>query len=524
MMSTLDGWLPILLAWAWKSSLLLLIAYGVTRSMRRSSAAARHLVWSAALGGVALLPLLTAVVPVLSVPVLPALGRGTELPPMEQAVGGSALAASEARAVEQPAVTAEPGAMLSASVPKREEASGTRGRGGWDWIAGLWALGAALILLRMIAGVLHIRQLRRQSSVLTDRQWLNLAHELGRRLGLARSVTLLRGGRGMVPMTWGVRQPMIWLPAAAEAWSSERRAVVLAHELAHVRRFDALTQWVAHLAVALCWFNPLVWKAARRLREERERACDDMVLALGTQPSTYAEHLLNIARSSSGAAGPVAAMAMARRSQLEGRLLAILDGELRRSGVSRRAVAGVVGLATLLLLPVACLRAAPASAAGVRGEVAAVPPSAPEAQQQAEQIGDPFGLAKAADTLPQAAPALPQKPWSTVIRLNGSHNGEPSFRLVVEAEGVILAPEREAVAGLRPGGSLVITQELLPGYPDPDPLRPVGSGETLVRTLRAVRGPEGQAQYFYAVNGQPREFGREGRAWLTRILRENLQR
>ncbi len=185
-------------------------------------------------------------------------------------------------------------------------------------------------------------------------------------------------------MTWGTVYPVVLLPAEADGWNKERRTVVLAHELAHIRRWDAATQWIAHLALALYWFNPLVWIAARRLRDERERACDDAVLAVGTRPTEYADHLLDIVRSLGVAEGPVAALAMAQRSQFEGRLLAILDRAARRGRVSGRLLAGTVLVAAGVVLPLAAMRAAEPDmqalpSPAVEAEApAAPPPSVPE--------------------------------------------------------------------------------------------------------------------------------------------------
>ena len=69
------------------------------------------------------------------------------------------------------------------------------------------------------------------------------------------------------------------LPVAAQDWSDEQLRSVLLHELAHIKRRDVLGQLLAQFACALHWFNPLVWFAAWRLHVERERACDDLVLA-----------------------------------------------------------------------------------------------------------------------------------------------------------------------------------------------------------------------------------------------------
>jgi hypothetical protein len=123
----------------------------------------------------------------------------------------------------------------------------------------------------------------------------------------------------------------------------------LRHELAHVRRSDCLAQALAGLVCALYWFNPVAWLAAARMRVERERACDDLVVALGTtRPSEYAGHLLQIARQWSAA--PSGALPVAKRSGLEQRLRALLDGANHHGAMTRRAALSVVcALATGLV-------------------------------------------------------------------------------------------------------------------------------------------------------------------------------
>jgi HEAT repeat protein len=101
---------------------------------------------------------------------------------------------------------------------------------------------------------------------------------------------------------------------------------------------------------AAYWFNPIVWLAARRMRAERERACDDFVLAAGEKGPDYAAHLLDIAKMAQHRRmSPVVGLAMARPSQLEGRLLAILNPAIRRSSTLYTRVAS---LAFVLLVTV----------------------------------------------------------------------------------------------------------------------------------------------------------------------------
>jgi hypothetical protein len=120
--------------------------------------------------------------------------------------------------------------------------------------------------------------------------------------------------------------------------------------------------------------------------------------------------------------------------------------------------------------------------------------------------------------------AAADRPFSTVLRLNGDAHGVPSFRLTLDATGVLLNASRDAVVGLEKGGSLLITHALLEGYPDADALRPAGSGTTLIRTLSVTSAAGGHLLHAYAVNGVAREFGEEGAAWLADLLRRHAPR
>ncbi|MBV8819807.1 MAG: TonB family protein, partial [Acidobacteriaceae bacterium] len=141
-------------------------------------------------------------------------------------------------------------------------------------------------------------------------------------------------------------------------WTPERRRVVLLHELAHVQRGDLLTHFIARLAWSFYWWNPLACTAWQALLNEREHATDDLVLNAGTRASEYAGHLLEIARGmQSNALAESAALAMARRSCLEGRLAAILDPRVNRQPLGRfsAVLAGLLALA--VAVPIAALRA-----------------------------------------------------------------------------------------------------------------------------------------------------------------------
>ena len=237
----------------------------------------------------------------------------------------------------------------------------------------LWIAGAMVALGRLLAGHAHLWWMERHADPITDPTWLELARRVADQLRLAApngsgtarisSIRLLRCRRPTMPVCWGVRRPLLLLPSDADSWTVDRRRIVLLHELAHAKRGDCLTQALAQMAIAMHWFNPFVWLAVRHLRIERERACDDLVLASGANAPDYADHLLDIARAFRLAGCPSwAAVAMARPSQLEGRLLAILDCHRDRRALTRPACAAAAVLTLAMVGTLAAVQPAPAPA------------------------------------------------------------------------------------------------------------------------------------------------------------------
>jgi beta-lactamase regulating signal transducer with metallopeptidase domain len=225
-------------------------------------------------------------------------------------------------------------------------------------VAVVWAALASLIALRYLLSLAAVAWMKRRGEPLVDQRWRDAADIAAATLGLSKPPALLVSSRINVPFTCGLFRPALVVPSAALEWSEDRIRVVCLHELGHVGRRDCLMQAVTQFVCAIYWFNPLAWIGARQLRAERERACDDLVLEAGTRGAEYAAHLLEIA----GAAVNVrprlatAAIAMARPSELEGRLLAILDPRLDRAGARRRAVWQVCAFAALVALPIATVR------------------------------------------------------------------------------------------------------------------------------------------------------------------------
>jgi len=227
----------------------------------------------------------------------------------------------------------------------------------------LWTLGACLVLARVAIGHLVLLHLSRRGRPLRGAAWVLLAERAAEEAGLDRPFDLLECERIGVPATFGILRPVVLLPISAREWPEDRRRAVLVHELAHAARYDCLTQLLAQIACALYWYHPGIWWAERRMRVERESACDDRVLEGRMAASDYADHLIEVLREARRAGLPsFGAVAFARRSSLEGRLLALLDPLRDRRSPSRRIAwgAGLTTGALLLALAGAQLGAAPA--------------------------------------------------------------------------------------------------------------------------------------------------------------------
>src|SRR4030095_10490212 len=226
----------------------------------------------------------------------------------------------------------------------------------------LYVIGVLILLGRFMIHRSVARRIVRRTTAVSNREWTSLLNDCAARIGVGRAVSLRRSLTQVMPVTAGTLVPSILIPADADGWDEDRRRAVLLHELAHIARQDCLTQMLAALACAAYWFHPGVWYVARRLRIEREVACDDRVLAAGTHAPDYASHLLELAYSWSGRRAPALIVGMASSDKLEGRMRAVLDPVRNRTAPSRRMWLAGAALSAALLLPLAAMTMTTASA------------------------------------------------------------------------------------------------------------------------------------------------------------------
>jgi beta-lactamase regulating signal transducer with metallopeptidase domain len=349
----------------WHGAAVALVAAAVLRWLRRSSAQARYLTACAALVAMIVLPVVTL------------LWDG-----------------SRSNAELGPSITIDQSAFESISSPDRDSrshriddslkqaqkatADGVPARiveprpRVWialepllPWLVGAWAIGVFGLSLRLLGGWLWIQLLVRRGSRPVEERWLAALQRLQSRLRISRSVRMLEAARLQVPLAVGWLRPVILLPVTAlTALSSEQLEAILAHELAHIRRFDYLVNLCQSVVETLLFYHPAAWWISDRIRAEREHCCDDCAIDVCGDRLVYARALaaLEEQRGSGWLLAP-----SAQDGSLLFRIRRLLGAT---SAVEKPAggLAGTVVLATVLLLAVAFVLAPGANQVGAAVE------------------------------------------------------------------------------------------------------------------------------------------------------------
>jgi beta-lactamase regulating signal transducer with metallopeptidase domain len=476
------SFVPALLA---KLTLVLVLGLTIAASLRHFGPSLRHLILFAAVVSGLMLPVVMVVSPQWNIPVLPRSSStlfspagGVQPGPITngERVNGISLSRSQGGATNAPASSsAQPATLIDARSTQPSRARGILV--GLPVLPLIWALGLMAVLLWLATGRVRLRRIARSSWPLDGPEWTRILDEERKYAGVNKPVLLFSSSVVSTPLTWGSRAPVVLLPEDALDWPEEHRRIVLRHELAHIGRGDSFTQLVAGLACALYWFHPLVWVAERRLRAECERACDDSVVSLGTPPAEYAAHLLEVARSARAFGAPgFLSVAMARPSQLEGRLLAVLSESRRRVSVSRGARPVAALLSLLVLIPLAAMRAVPkvdvAAARGVDNH---------DVPGSTQSLRSPATTAPTKDISTVPSEAIPATPVSKNAKLSQEQRvADTTFQLSVPARSA-----GTLILDLRTGGNVVIA-----GWDKPQVLVRASLGGRDWRVTRVNLTPE----------------------------------
>ncbi|HEU4594478.1 MAG TPA: M56 family metallopeptidase, partial [Pyrinomonadaceae bacterium] len=274
----------------WQGALVAAL-YGCFASLARdASAGVRYVAACAALALMLVLPAATAFNNLRASGVREARAGGLKGDVWAEALqlGGAADAGGKATRVE---ATRETGAEAASSREDLRRWAGERFDALLPALVWAWAAGVLLLALRVAGGWFSLRRLEASARPVGVELHEALAR-LARRVGVARAVRLCQSALVEVPTVVGHLRPLILIPASAlTGLSPQQLEAVLAHELAHVRRYDYLVNLLQTAAETLLFYHPAAWWISRRVRAEREHACDDAAVAATGDVLLYARSL-----------------------------------------------------------------------------------------------------------------------------------------------------------------------------------------------------------------------------------------
>lgn len=306
-----------LLHFVWQGILVAFLLWMALFLLRKRSPNVRYAASCAALAMLALLPAITAYV-AYTEPATPA------------ALANSARGAAPSHSV---------GVRIDATAPAWLEAAES-------WALPVWALGVLLFSMRAVWGWRQVSRMRRRGTR-ADAPLRDNVARLAARLGISRAVRVLITTATESPSVVGWIRPVILLPAASlMGLTPEQLEAVLAHELAHIRRFDHLVNGLQIAIETLLFYHPAVWWTSSRIRHERELCCDDLAVRSCGDVLCYARALTKLERLR--AMTPAAALGSTGGAMLY-RIQRLLGSTNQQAGPSK-----LPGLVTLAL-GVACL-------------------------------------------------------------------------------------------------------------------------------------------------------------------------
>ena len=215
----------------------------------------------------------------------------------------------------------------------------------------VWLTGVLLLSVRLLFGWLRAHSIAKKNAAEAAPEWQRSARRLAQALKLNRAVQLLESAAVEVPTVIGWLRPVVLLPATSlTGLSTEQMEMILAHELAHIRRNDFFVNLMQAVVETLLFYHPAVWWISNRIRVEREHCCDDVAVAVSGKPLVYARALTRLEELRIEDAQ---AFLAANGGSLMGRIRRLAGARAESPNAPSRFVAGAALLTVLLALIIA---------------------------------------------------------------------------------------------------------------------------------------------------------------------------
>jgi bla regulator protein BlaR1 len=238
-----------------------------------------------------------------------------------------------------------------------------------------WLCGIAVVVLAWYVRWRRISAIMRKAMPLRDGREVESLRRLEGRTGMSSQIEMLVSRTSLEPGVFGIVRPiLVWPHGISERLENEHLEAILAHELCHVRRRDNLSAAIHMVVEAIFWFHPMVWWLGAWLLEERERACDEQVLEMGSDRQVYAESILKICEFCVGL--PLDFVSGVTGADLKKRIVNIMSrNAVRNLDFSRKLLLSAAGLATLAVPVVFGMLNATRSTAASQPQITAVAPT-----------------------------------------------------------------------------------------------------------------------------------------------------
>ncbi|MBN1272416.1 MAG: M56 family metallopeptidase [Candidatus Aminicenantes bacterium] len=282
-----------------KSTLVLFLALLITTLMRKKSASLRHFVLVVFLISLLFIPLLTFVHFGWQTNLLPSQIGSEKINPerspkkltdsksLEAGINVTSVEVQNSRKTRESSGFESGKQLIVSSKPSLPAGQALN-----VFLILIWAGGVFLLLLGICRGLITASRMTREGKPVNDPVWRKLMNRFLAFAGLNQEVRIKSHKNVFVPLTWGLFKPVILIPSNHKSWSEDQKKSALFHELSHIKRADFLVTILVRISLALFWFHPLSWLVFRTMKNEQEKACDEMVLQTGIKPSTYAANLL----------------------------------------------------------------------------------------------------------------------------------------------------------------------------------------------------------------------------------------
>ena len=373
----------------WQSTIVGVAAGMLALLFRNNSASVRYWIWfAAAMKFLVPFAALTAVANALPLPQPPA----------------SAGEALEAAAVM----------FRSSALPPMSAAAST-------FVVAVWLSGAFVVLVRWLWQWIRVAGDVGQSLPITDGVVHDTLRRIERAEGIRKPTVIVASSGSIEPGVIGIRAPaLVWPRHLTTGLSGAHIEAIVAHEVCHIVRRDNLLALAQMAASAMFWFHPLVWWIGARLVDERERACDERVLAMGRPPATYAESILRVCRLC--IASPLVNVPGVTGGHLKTRIVRIMKNAPASPLDVRRKTALVLAALLMAFAPIA---------AGISTALPRQPNDVAAGQDADREVHKPGGRVVAPKLTREVKPQYSERAKQEKVQ------GEVLMECVVKADGTV---------------------------------------------------------------------------------------